>query len=66
MLCPATQAKVETVRNQLEHLEHTGNPQYAYYAIQYLMWITEVESNNWNPETERQNDALASRKQEDR
>lgn len=62
MLCPATQAKLQSVRNQLEHLERTGNPQYAYFAIQSLIWITEVESDNWNPEIQH---ALASREQKD-
>ena len=49
--CPATQAKIQTVRNELLWLEHTGNPQYAYMAIQVLIRITEIESDNWNPET---------------
>lgn len=61
-LAPETQIKLQKARNQLEHLERTGNSQYAYFAIQILMWITRLESDNWSPETDH---ALENRQQKD-
>lgn len=49
---PETEAKVQSVENDIATFRDTGNPQYAYYAIQRLFRIIEQERRNWQPEAD--------------
>lgn len=48
-----SQILIQAIRGDLNRLEDTGNTQYAYYAIQKLVTITELESRKWTPNTEK-------------